>query len=398
MHGFPIFLYKKGIKMGELLVMISIFIALLALNCFEQKYKPWAICFYFLLLIFAGFSYGLPDEGMYQAIFSNSNKLELKNVFSYMSAAQYGYSRDMGYTFINFIVNEAGMNYAEFKLIFYAVGYGIIFFVIYKKTKYIIPVLVLYMIYPFGMDIIQMRNFFLEALIFLAFYFYTSYSGYKRYISWIVTILIAATFHSAGLLMLPFVIFERILNNRLRYVAYLLLLVALLMPVYANYLQSISLAVQLFFGATESSFRHYAIYLDRTVAVGTHIKAYIFMIIMFLYIYYIASRFSKIVHFNQNQQYILAVKNFVLYNFIFFPLYPLFSDMAGRFPRNCILLVLMSVALMMEKSNLVYKNLYFCISLLFVLMMGRLDLFSPALIFCVNLIFRNNIIFDFINI
>ena len=146
--------------MGELLVMISIFIALLALNCFEQKYKPWAICFYFLLLIFAGFSYGLPDEGMYQAIFSNSNKLELKNVFGYMSAAQYGYSRDMGYTFINFIVNEAGMNYAEFKLIFYAVGYGIIFFVIYKKTKYIIPVLVLYMIYPFGMDIIQMRNFF----------------------------------------------------------------------------------------------------------------------------------------------------------------------------------------------------------------------------------------------
>ena len=42
----------------------------------------------------------------------------------------------MGYTFINFIVNEAGMNYAEFKLIFYAVGYGIIFFVIYKNKSY----------------------------------------------------------------------------------------------------------------------------------------------------------------------------------------------------------------------------------------------------------------------
>ena len=119
------------------------------------------------------------------------------------------------------------------------------------------------------------------------------------------------------------------------------------------------------------------------------------MLIMFLYIYYVDSKFSEVVHFNQSKQYILEVKNFVLYNFIFFPLYPLFSDMAGRFPRNCILMVLVSMALLMEKSNFFYKNLYFLISLLFVLMMGRLDLFSPELL---DVIFHNNVIFDFINI
>lgn len=395
MHGFPIFLYIKGIEMGELLVIISIFIALLALNCFDQKYKPWSICFYFLLLIVAGFSYGLPDEGAYQIIFYNSDKLELENAFDSMAAAQYGYSRDIGYTVINFIANGVGMSYEDFRWIFYALGFGVIFFCVYKKTIYIIPVLVLYMIYPFGMDMIQKRNFFMEALIFLAFYFYTSYSSYKRYVSWSVIVLLAATFHSSGLLMLPFVIFEKILNTKLRYIAYGLLFIALLMPVYGNYLQSISLAFQLFFGATESSFRHYAIYLDRIVPVGTYIKAYIFMLIMFLYIYYVDSKFSEVVHFNQSKQYILEVKNFVLYNFIFFPLYPLFSDMAGRFPRNCILMVLVSMALLMEKSNFFYKNLYFLISLLFVLMMGRLDLFSPELL---DVIFHNNVIFDFINI
>lgn len=87
-----------------------------------------------------------------------------------------------------------------------------------------------------------------------------------------------------------------------------------------------------------------------------------------------------------------------MYNICFLPLYPLFSTIATRLPRNSLILVYIVICICMGKVSVKYKYLLWGLGICLALAMGRLDLYHPEMIYNIDLIMNNNFIFEFFGI
>lgn len=379
-----------------------IFIVLSSVSMFfsmyvNHKYHKRILCLgLFFMLIIMGFAYGLPDEFMYETYYLKSENFELKNAFDYEAALIGGYGRDPGHMLLIRSCKQIGLSYQEFKFILHA-------FVIYLFYKYVFLqcklgsfFFIMYLVYPMGMDVIQQRNYLIEIMFFISFYYYCYVEGYKRYLIWIGLLIIAATFHSSALAFIPFVLFDKILDSRFKYIVYIFLLMCLLMPLYSEYLQQQFLLLKLLLNDGESALTHYSGYLDKTVS-HQYVWCYIFVIISYLFSCFfnrVKNKYGNLsVH---NNLYIDKTKRFLLYNFCFFPLYPLFLDVALRLPRNSMLLIFMSITLIVNFANNSFKLLYLGLGICLALLMGRIDLYNPTLIVNVDILMNRNYFFDFL--
>lgn len=384
--------------MGDICVLIVLFISIYSVKweLFNSRYVLFGI--YMLLLLPIGFSYGLPDYSMYERFFYGAVNFDFRNIFGgYEIAIDSEYSRDFGYTVLSYLFNNLGFHFIEYRFFLYALGLLIIFFIACKKCKNPILVISLYMLYPYVMDAIQLRNYMLECVLFVAFFVYSiQYNAIiKRSVIWISLILLAATFHSSALLLLCFFIFDIALDTKFKYIVYCFIGVGVLMPLYADYIQSNYMLIKLLFTNMDSSLRHYAFYTEKTV-IRKHLTCYLFLISLYIYMHfliYIQAKTHQLgMFFNKN--YILKAKRFIMYNFCFAPLYPIFSDLAIRFPRNCLLIIYMSTVLVIDNSPYRVKILLLVITSILALTMGRLDLYAPVLIDNVDLFMNNNYLFD----
>lgn len=88
----------------------------------------------------------------------------------------------------------------------------LMFYIVRRITKNWGAVCLIYLVYPFVMDVIQLRNFYMQTLLFLALYTYirSSDQGINKDIKFILVILVASAFHNVAVLYLPFVIVNRI--------------------------------------------------------------------------------------------------------------------------------------------------------------------------------------------
>lgn len=156
--------------------------------------KVLTILIFIFLIIIMGGNTNNPDTVIYNNIYYNSEF----------------FSKDFGFGFLVLFFNKyLGFNYNFFKLFTAIFGITLIQKTVKKYVKNKKLFYILYFIYPFIMDIVQVRNF-MAMSIFIFCVPYLSENDWKGTIKYTVGILIAATIQKTALVYLPLVFINNI--------------------------------------------------------------------------------------------------------------------------------------------------------------------------------------------
>lgn len=373
----------------SLFVLLGIFSVI-----YINKYRDIVLAFiYCFLVLIMGLAYGQADYDNYIGLYERSQLFDINNFFDYAYAEQIGYSKDFGYTFLCKIFNSINFSYADFKFTTTVFFLGLLFFYVSKITKFAVLVITLYMIYPFFMDVIQVRNFIIEVLLFVSIYYLSIYRDTYKYI---IIVLLSATIHASSMLYMPFFIFLKCIENKvLRYVIYIVLIFCISMPLYSQYITSNWAILKiLFLNASDTMLGKYGHYIDRTYTGTIYPYLYVLMTIFFLH-----PMCSRIKNSNEltewKKRYVEIIYKLHVYLMFFFPLYPIFSEIATRMPRNCILLLAISISIYLEaEKNISIRICAFIVGVIFILSFGFIDLYYQSTVWNVDVILKNNFLLE----
>lgn len=161
----------------------------------KNKYK-YRISFIFLFLfmwVLFGWNNGNSDYDNYQNF--------------YNIIGQYGGDSgvEAGFEFICRVANKIGLNYNEFLAIYSFIGLSMIVSTVRKYANNTTGVMCLYFIYPFMLDIVQIRNFMSMCIIIFAIRYLVD-NNRKGYIKYCICVLIASTIHITAIFYMLFLI------------------------------------------------------------------------------------------------------------------------------------------------------------------------------------------------
>lgn len=112
---------------------------------------------------------------------------------------------EVGFSAFMLLCNKLGLSYQQFLMLLSAVGLILIADSLLDYCRYPTLALILYAFYPLLFDIVQIRNFLGEALIFFALRYLKEYN-LKNFISYVVFCIGASLFHITSLFYLVFLI------------------------------------------------------------------------------------------------------------------------------------------------------------------------------------------------
>lgn len=216
--------------MGLILIFISCLVTLCIVFYFYEVKSLAAYLMFITMLILMGLAYGIADSDNYVSMFNMADS------FTYdtdpLSEDMELYGQDYGYAVINKIFFSLGFDFTAYKFLISLIGLLMIKMIGNKMTKSMGLVFLLYLIHPFFLDVIQIRNFCAECIILYSLYI-VSIGGKYSDVKYIIAILIAALFHKIALIYLLFLIVKKYYHNMWLKCA---LIIALCMPVYARWI------------------------------------------------------------------------------------------------------------------------------------------------------------------
>lgn len=178
------------------------------LGVFSKRSKVYTICFISFLCVLIGLNiHHLSNSNYYNMDFTNYYTLYLGNENGIS-----GRDIEIGFQFIMVLCNKLGITFNMFRLLISIVGYVLIYDTIKKYTKYINYVFLLYFIFPFLNDAIQIRNFLSMSIIIYAFR-YLIENKKNNNIKYILCIIIASSIHITSLFYLIFLL-ARVFRKR----------------------------------------------------------------------------------------------------------------------------------------------------------------------------------------
>lgn len=184
-----------------MLYIISAILIIIGLIKKESKllfYVAWLL----LLILFLGGNTENHDRVIYMA--------------NYMDLAKGLHSAnfEFGFQTLCKIGSALGLSYNQFLFVITFIAFALIANTIKQYTSDISYVLMLYFIYPFIWDTVQIRNFLVLAIIIYASRYIISYK--KQYIKYIICVLIASSIHITALFYLSLLLLA-IKNSRKMY-------------------------------------------------------------------------------------------------------------------------------------------------------------------------------------
>lgn len=183
------------------------------INSFTRRYIKW-FPYLFLLLMWILFfgNYQNPDYDNYS------------RSYLYVETGS-----DFGYFFIKNIFLSLGLNYHIFLSIFTLIGMLLINCTVRRFAENTSYIYALYFIYPFLLDVVQLRNFMAMAIFIFAIPFLLSQKK-TDYIKYIILILLASTFQMTAIVYLPIIFVNKFKTNKLirKMFVFLVLLIIIL--------------------------------------------------------------------------------------------------------------------------------------------------------------------------
>ena len=145
------------------------------------------------------------------------------------SSISYTAGIDYGFRVLMHIFSKIGISYSFFRLILFWFSLLLISFSVRKITPYYLPVVCLYLIFPFSYDIDQIRQFFCTSIIVFGLSRLLLYPNkWKGIIQYLIVLVVAFFFHQSALFYIVFV-FSRIKNRKFYIVVFLFSIIAFLL-------------------------------------------------------------------------------------------------------------------------------------------------------------------------
>nr|WP_279289313.1 EpsG family protein [Clostridium algidicarnis] len=130
------------------------------------------------------------------------------NVSYYQSAVcAINYSQEVGFQLLCKLFYNFNLEYNQFLIIISIIGLALITSTIKKYTKNIAFVLAMYFMFPFMLDVVQVRNFMAMAIIVFALRFLIEKKKWGK-AKYIILVVIASTFHYTAFFYLLFLLTE----------------------------------------------------------------------------------------------------------------------------------------------------------------------------------------------
>lgn len=128
--------------------------------------------------------------------------------------------KDLGYKLLMYISNILGLDYQAFIIIVSIIGFLLINSTIKKFSVNSNFVYLLYLFFPFFLDVVQTRNFLMMAIIIYSIRFLLDYDKYSI-IKYILYNLLAISIHSSAVLYLPLIL----INNKNKHIFFRIILI-----------------------------------------------------------------------------------------------------------------------------------------------------------------------------
>lgn len=299
---------------------------------------------------------------------------------------------EIGYTILEKLFFSLGISYNGFRLVLASIGITLI----HTTVKKIIPkraslFYILYSLYPFMMDVVQVRNFLAMSIFIFSIHFLIEDKKNKD-IKYIITIIIASLFQKTALIYLPFIFFLKIRktgNFKLIYIIAIGTTVALVfIPAFKNIFSNF---VYMILGSNETRL---VVYAEAQVSLGYFVFVFI-QLTNFMFL-----RYSKKTSENsdakkmceKSKKFINVIYWLNVYAFMFLPLYIFQATytrfMRNIFPLNIIVFVLITYFHFSNKKW--NKNMYIAAFVLFTMFLFVFEIYLPYSKTIIEAVFRNN--------
>lgn len=176
---------------------------------------------------------------------------------------------EFGYEFVCRIAVAIGLSYNGFLVFYSFIGLSLITSTARKYTNNLSFVFVLYFIYPFLLDIVQIRNFMSMAIIIYATRYLVADTK-KDYIKYIIFVILASTFHVSAFFYMIFLLVRIKSRKKLTYVTLAILIIGVpltsLLPYIVNTLHMERYSIYLSFSTSFYAKVLFVVYLGTSIA------------------------------------------------------------------------------------------------------------------------------------
>lgn len=206
------------------------FSAILA-GLFAKKSKTCTTWIYMVMVLLAGFRYWDADYNSYYTTYNRLSQINRVDV------------RYIGYHYLQMIFSNLGLKFEEYIVFVYIIGFAVLIFSIKLLTSNVNQVLAFYLIFAFGIDVIQMKSFCSEVISFLGIAILLKYYSKNEQLrknnrvifSFFCLMILALVFHfSAAFYLLSGLVYLMIDNKKIEMKKLVLVIIVVVVFVYGN--------------------------------------------------------------------------------------------------------------------------------------------------------------------
>ena len=369
------------ILLGLLLLIFTTVVFIYKNNCSNCELIKLLLPIIMITVIF-GLAYSDGDYRTYNEIYDAAVNFSMD--YSPMERVAGYNSADIGYEIVNYLFNLLGLAYPEFRLVIITLSLLIVANFSLKLTKNSHVVLLLYALYPAMHDIVQIRTFLVDILVFISLYLYIKKGGFKGKIYFCIFILLAASMHKMAILYLPFLLFDCIYRMK---ITKILMVFGLMMPLYSSWIYIY--IVPMFAQHLNASGGQFLNYVLQDFGIKRYL-AYVLVVTLFI----IINLNKKNTITDELQlRFVDAVNKMVLYMVCISPVFMITRELS-RIPRNLLLPSYLVFAIFLTKLNKKYTKLVMCLYCIGAFAYGYVDYYMDDGGLYFEMMIKNNYLMD----
>ena len=376
--------------MAEILLVSTAGAAAIHFFLFHGKSCRFDVVYFLIMLIIMGFCSRNIDYLPYEQIYENIRAAAAAGKDIFVLHA------DKGFVLANYAGACLDWDYPAFRFWFLAVPLLLMFHAVKCMGVPVCGFFLLYLAYPFFMDAIQIRNFFIESILFFCVYLYAR-GRTQDFIGIFVFLGIALSLQPLVLAYTPFFLFyELYKREKWRCIPQFFVILGLLGIQFRELILEEWIRIGQWLASQGDVWARAGSYMGRSAADSRFLKLYAVILLLTILLYY-AKR--QIEQESQAQEYarrfIGVVYQLYLYTICFFPLFVLDINFATRFPRNLLPLAYGAILLFLPYVQVYWRRNAIMLFMLFLaIYFGLVDLYIGGLRSQVGLILDHNILLD----
>jgi hypothetical protein len=337
-------------------LLIAFYYTIILTSLITRKSKLLFLAIIVLSIVF-GLNISNPDYNSYYIFYNFIETIE---------------DPEIGFKSLILLSNYFGLTYQQFRFLIGFLGLTIIFIATTRLFgKRVLPyVLMFYLVYPFMLDVTQIRNFLMYSFVFLAFSFLVGDNKYKN-IYFIFIILISSSIHIVGLIYFPVILVYSKINrfSRNDFIFPIYIFIILIASLSGLFEFSANLILNSFNFDSTRVIANLQVYTRYGYLIYCFFQAGIFLIIRSLYLqkkntYKKDGNFHRLIY--SLNAYLLLLMPLYIYNITYF-----------RFFRNIIILNIAFIIhiVISQKKSIFSFRVFIFVMLIFILLL--FDLYAP---------------------